>query len=85
MNFAFSRNVTVVAGAGNCNLGPCNTLFYPASYNHVLSVTTVGSQNPAGTYSSPGIGRNWKDYFRWGMDPSDPYYYRSISTIPVLI
>jgi hypothetical protein len=77
IDFAFNNNVTVVVAAGNCNLGYCNTKFYPASYNHAISVTSVGSQYEEGIYVAPGVARNWKDYFRWGMNPSDPYYYKT--------
>lgn len=36
--------IVIIASAGNCNDGaPCTTPYYPASYNHVISVSTIGS------------------------------------------
>jgi Subtilase family/Secretion system C-terminal sorting domain len=43
IDLIYDHQVTIVAAAGNCNTGGnCSDYFYPASYNHVISVTSVG-------------------------------------------
>lgn len=49
--------VTVVAAAGNTN---CTKYTYPASYNNVISVTSVGHEFDRGTTCN-GRQFNWKD------------------------
>jgi hypothetical protein len=60
------KGVVVVCGAGNskqtvsCSGDP-EQYFYPASYDHTISVTSVGHIFPLGT-DDPILGRsNWKD------------------------
>lgn len=50
-------NVTIVAAAGNSN---CTKYTYPASYNNVISVTSVGHEFDRGTTCN-GRQFNWKD------------------------
>lgn len=50
-------NVTVVAAAGNEN---STNYFYPASYDNVISVTSIGHEFDRGTTLN-GIQFNWKD------------------------
>lgn len=64
-------NVTIVAAAGNNNTGTPTDYFYPASYDQVISVTSVGSQWDLGTWSYPG---NWKDCHRKFLDSNDVRY-----------
>jgi subtilisin family serine protease len=76
LNIVYGMGVTVVAGAGNTNT---TAYFYPASYDHVISVTSVGSEMEVGTYvSNPyvagGVAANWKDCHRQFLNPSDPRY-----------
>lgn len=55
---------TIVAAAGNANIpcSPATAFVYPASYNHVISVTGVGHRFPVGTTNSPfAYGENWID------------------------
>ena len=66
INYALSRNVVVVAAAGNCgdatnpchsvippgNALPTNTLFYPASYPGVISVASHDETGTISTFSS---------------------------------
>ncbi|GGE23123.1 S8 family peptidase [Psychroflexus salis] len=59
-------NVTVVAAAGNGFLHatyaiPPTTYVYPASYEHVLSVSSVGSYQPYGSVYDNGATVGWKD------------------------
>jgi hypothetical protein len=66
------RGVVLVAAAGNgafsCPAGAQYDHF-PASYNHVISVTNVGHQYPIGT---PGVNENyWQDVF---LGSTPPYY-----------
>ena len=49
--------VTIVAAAGNTNYTKCT---YPASYNNVISVTSVGHEFDRGTTCN-GRQFNWKD------------------------
>jgi hypothetical protein len=50
INVCYDFGVTVIAAAGNCNTGGnCTDYFYPASYEHVISVTAVGSRHPIDT------------------------------------
>jgi hypothetical protein len=55
-------NAVVVFGAGNStsHCGSLKAKVYPASYNSVLSVTSVGHVYEVGTTSSYGT-INWKD------------------------
>lgn len=59
-------NVTVVAAAGNEN---STRYFYPASYENVISVTSVGHEFDRGTTFS-GKQFNWKDCHRKYIDSS---------------
>lgn len=59
-------NVTVVAAAGNEN---STRYFYPASYENVISVTSVGHEFDRGTTFS-GKQFNWKDCHRKFIDSS---------------
>ena len=81
INIAFDNGVTVVAAAGNCNCGNCTDLLYPASYNHVISVTSVGYHFPIG---SPQIlpfhyGQEWIDCYDVNINnnllPKDQYQH----------
>ncbi len=68
MDEMYNNGTVVVAGAGNglstsnqiVGCGP-NDLYYPASYDHVISVSSVGSRNNIG-FVDPVFGKvNWKD------------------------
>jgi hypothetical protein len=61
--------ITIVAAAGNNNSGTPTDYFYPASYDGVISVTSVGSQFDVGDPNNA----NWKDCHRQFTDPN---YYR---------
>lgn len=79
INFVYNQGITIVAAAGNNNTGTLTDYFFPASYNHVISVTSVGSQWEVGTYipsSTPsgGIAANWKDTHRQFSNPNDTRY-----------
>jgi len=56
------HNVVVIAGAGNTATHcASNAYVYPAAYNSVISVTSVGHINDVG-YMNPTLGgNNWKD------------------------
>ena len=62
----FENGVTLVASAANKENGVKNCKFresysYPASYNNVISVSSVGHINPIG-FTDPVYGKNnWKD------------------------
>lgn len=64
LDLAKLNNVTIIAAAGNNNTGNPNDYFYPASYDGVISVTSVGSQWNVGDYSHPA---NWKDCHHFGF------------------
>jgi hypothetical protein len=87
VDMLYSMNVTVVAAAGNGDTYDTtlqSTYYYPASLNHVISVTTVGSQNPIGfsVYDPfnpiPGdIWANWYDCHREFLNPYDYRYNKA--------
>lgn len=62
---------TVVAAAGNgwATSGTgINTYHYPASFNNVISVSSVGGQYPMGSSIPTAIGplqEAWSDYYEW--------------------
>ena len=58
-----SLNVTVVVAAGNGNYSGSNITdyYYPASYEHVISVSSVGSYNNYGHVHDNGASVDWKD------------------------
>lgn len=58
INQITALGTTVVAAAGNNNTGTATDYFFPASYDNVISVTSVGHQNEVGDYNNPC---NWKD------------------------
>ncbi len=65
-NEIYENGVILVAGAGNkTGLANCGTRWsyaYPASYDNVISVTSVGHINPIGfTDPTNGLPNNWKD------------------------
>lgn len=73
------EGVTVVAAAGNGAGGNSSAFYFPASYNNVISVTSVGSHHPTGTYfPDPGIpggvAANWWDCHRQFLNPADARY-----------
>lgn len=70
LDWVYSQGVTVVAGAGNNNTGNPNDFFYPASYNHVISVTSIGSGRPVGSV----VEDNWNDCHRAFTNPSSPNF-----------
>lgn len=62
-NEIYENGTVVVAGAGNnqSHCGSLNAYVYPASYDHVISVTSVGHLSERG-YVDPIYGpNNWKD------------------------
>lgn len=63
IDMAYENGVTVVAAAGNCNGGNCDDYFYPASYNHVISVSSVGYHYPIGSpqIAPYQLGEDWID------------------------
>lgn len=70
LNLAQLNNVTIVAAAGNMNFGSSTEYFFPASYDGVISVTSVGSQFNVGDPANS----NWKDCHRQFTDPNDARY-----------
>ncbi len=55
----WESGITIVAAAGNV---PNEGYNYPASYDHVISVSSVGSTYDVGSNSDPNFGMaNWKD------------------------
>ncbi|MEM9022612.1 MAG: S8/S53 family peptidase [Bacteroidota bacterium] len=74
-----SNNVVTVAGAGN-NSTHCSTnaVIYPAGYNSVMSVTSVGHINPVG-YVDPIYGaNNWRDCHEEVIgDPATTHHHNS--------
>jgi len=58
-----SLNVTVVVAAGNGQQSntPNNVYYYPASYEHVIGVSSVGSYNKYGHVYDNGASVDWKD------------------------
>lgn len=67
LTLARLNNVTIVAAAGNEN---STNYYYPASYDGVISVTSVGSQFNVGDPNNI----NWKDCHRINMDPTKSNY-----------
>jgi len=63
-------NVTVVAAAGNDN---SEDYIYPASYDNVISVTSVGHEFERGT-TFWGRKFNWKDVHKKYIDPDLTHY-----------
>jgi subtilisin family serine protease len=61
-------NITVVAAAGNEN---SENYIYPASYDNVISVTSVGHEFERGT-TFWGRKFNWKDVHKKYIDPDLP-------------
>ena len=57
------HNVVVTAGAGNyaTQCGSTTSYVYPASYDAVISVTSVGHSNERGTIAPDGSKPLWKD------------------------
>lgn len=68
-------NVLLVAAAGN---GLCNNTYnpsaynYPASYDHVMSVSSVANTYPIGTTDSFGHQFNWRDVHQSSINPQNP-------------
>lgn len=64
INYAYQRNVVVVAAAGNCGTGQENgcdptkpgAMGYPALNNHVIAVGATNSSNTRASFSSYGDG-----------------------------
>ena len=69
----WDKGIFVVAAAGNggtCN-GP-NTYVYPAAYDYVFAVSSVGHANNIG-YSHPTYGSyGWRDVHQNNIDPLNP-------------
>ncbi len=69
VNEIYNNGTVIVAAAGNGKstgngTGLCanpEMFFFPASYNHVISVTSVGSQELGYVYPLNGEERNWRD------------------------
>lgn len=62
-------NVLVVAAAGNgSTCGGPNNYVYPAAYNNVLSVSSVGHWH----YFGHSDYQNWKDFHQNHIDPLNP-------------
>lgn len=72
INEIHENGTVIVVAAGN-GIGtgygpgstPCanpNKFFFPASYNHVISVTSVGAQDIGYIYPPNGEQRGWRDY-----------------------
>lgn len=59
-------DITVIAAAGNTN---SEDYFYPASYDNVISVTSVGHEFERGTTFN-GRKFNWKDVHKKYIDPN---------------
>jgi len=53
IDYAFSKNVTIVAAAGNSNK---NASAYPARYPKVLSVASIGATGKKSSFSNYGAG-----------------------------
>lgn len=70
LDLANSNNVTIVAAAGNGVPSP-DVYVYPASYDGVISVTSIGSQFAV---NDPTNFSNWIDCHRDINNPSDPSY-----------
>lgn len=71
LDLARLNNVTIVVAAGNKNTGNANDYMYPAGYQNVLSVTSIGSQWDVGDMAHPA---NWKDCHRIFFDPNNIRY-----------
>ncbi len=71
INEIHDNGTVIVVSAGNgveTGYGPSSTpcanpekYFFPASYNHVISVTSIGSQDVGYVYPFNGEQRNWRD------------------------
>lgn len=79
INQVYNSGVVLVAAAGNSyysgNASPSDN-YYPASFNHVISVTNVGHQYDIGT---AGIDQKyWKDVFLTAVPPFDATYNANV-------
>lgn len=62
IDYAYSQGVIVVAAAGNDNV---DTEYYPAAYDHVISVAATNSKDQRASFSNYG---NWVDIAAPGVD-----------------
>ncbi|MET3732328.1 S8 family serine peptidase [Moheibacter stercoris] len=67
-----NKNVLVVASAGNGSCGDSNNYVYPASYDYVLSVSSVGHTNPVDYYDPVYGAFSWRDVHQNVIDPLNP-------------
>jgi subtilisin family serine protease len=84
IDIAFDSGIVVIAAAGNSVRGThCgiegNGYVYPASYSHVVSVTSVGSRHERNAYYScrpiaDQIGYSWKDVHEAFPNHQPPTY-----------
>jgi subtilisin family serine protease len=77
------HNVVVTAGAGN-NPGQCgeNGLLYPAVYESVISVTSIGHQYDVGStilINGQNIKFNWKDCYLSNADNPASHHHNNTS------
>lgn len=83
INEIHENGTVIVVSAGN---GQGNTSIncknpqkfaFPASYNHVISVSSVGSQDIGYVYPPLGIERNWRDHFESPIGTGNSHQYNS--------
>lgn len=82
INEIHENGTVIVVAAGNGvetgwgpGVTPCadpEKFFFPASYNHVISVSGVGSQDVGYVYPPTGEGLDWRD--RVEKIPGNPYF-----------
>jgi subtilisin family serine protease len=88
LNEIHENGTVIVVSAGNgveTGYGPASNpcanpdkFFFPASYNHVISVSSVGSQDIGYIYPLTGEARDWRD--RVEKIPGSSYYRHQANT-----
>ncbi len=58
INYGHNQGVVMVAACGNDNV---NTVFYPAGYNHVISVAATNGTDNKASFSNYDNGSGWVD------------------------
>ncbi len=77
IDFAYAKGSLVVAAAGNENVNNDQTPFFPASYNHVLSVGSTNNADRKSSFSNYGIS---VDVFAPGSSIISTYWSPTDST-----